>query len=495
MLAREVSAAPTSDQSPRLPPTALLGWAVERPTVTTTTDDSAHVFDALCEILPAGRVVTGTESLAWARDQSDGTTHGTPAVVVFPLTTDEVAAVVRYAAATGTPVVPQGARTGLAGGANASDGCILLNTSRMNRILGVDAANQTATVQAGVRTIALARAALAEGLFYPPDPGSWRASTIGGNVATNAGGMLSVKYGVTGSFVRQLTVVLADGSVITTGQRTIKGVAGYDFTALLIGSEGTLGIITEITVGLLPAAAAPSGVSASFSSIAAALDAASAIVASPRGPSVLEFLDASCVAAIAAYDPTSTLPAGTAAVLLVQSDAAGHADDDVRLYASLLAEAGATGIEQASGTTELEEMMTARRLLHPAVQALRGASLNEDITVPRSALPELLAGVDAIARELTVPIAIGGHLGDCNLHPIIGFDPASEGETAAAWAAYARVIHLAIDLGGSATGEHGVGLLKREHLDREFAPAVRDLQRRVKTAFDPAGILNPGKKL
>jgi glycolate oxidase len=371
----------------------------------------------------------------------------------------------------------------------------VLNTTKMSRILGVDAANQTATVQAGVRTIALARAAAAEGLFYPPDPGSWRASTIGGNVATNAGGMLSVKYGVTGNFVRQLTVVLADGSVITTGQRTIKGVAGFDVTALLVGSEGTLGIITEITVGLLPAAAAPYGVSASFDSIAAALAAAAAIVASPRRPSVLEFLDAACVAAIAAYDPASALPAGTAAVLLVQSDGDGQAAADVLLYATILDEAGATGVVQASGASELDGLMTARRLLHPAVQALRGASLNEDITVPRSALALLLDGVETIARTLEVPIAIGGHLGDCNLHPIIGFDPASERETAAAWEAYARVIHLAIDLGGSATGEHGVGVLKRDQLDREFAPAVRELHRRVKAAFDPAGILNPGKKL
>jgi glycolate oxidase len=365
----------------------------------------------------------------------------------------------------------------------------------MNKILSLNAEDQTATVQAGVRTIALVRAADAVGLFYPPDPGSWRASTIGGNVATNAGGMLSVKYGVTGNFVRELTAVLADGTVVRTGQRTIKGVAGYNLTALLVGSEGTLAIITEITVGLLPAPAAPRGVSATFASTSEALAAASVIVASSRRPSVLEYLDGPSIAAINVYDPTSQLPAGSEALLLIQSDTEGAAADDVDSYVAVLAAHGATGIVVAGDAAELDALMVARRLLHPALQAVRGASLNEDITVPRSKLPDLLRGLETISAELALPIATGGHLGDGNLHPVIAFDPASPTEIAAAQQAYGRVIRLAIALGGSASGEHGIGVLKQDHLDEELGPQLRTLQRAVKAAFDPHTLLNPGKKL
>ncbi|PRY70024.1 glycolate oxidase [Glaciihabitans tibetensis] len=460
-----------------------------------TGTESSVVFDELAALLPASQLMATDEGASYYRDQSDGTASGLPLAIVFPANTEDVAAIVAIAAAHHVPVVPQGARTGLAGGANAVAGCLVLNTTRMNKIIGVDRDDQTATVQAGVRTIALARAASAVGLFYPPDPGSWRASTIGGNVATNAGGMLSVKYGVTGNFVRQLTVVLADGSVVRTGQRTIKGVAAYDLTALLVGSEGTLGIVTEITVGLLPAPAAAFGVSATFATVAEALAAASVIVASSRRPSVLEYLDGACITAINAYDPASALPAGTAALLLIQSDEAGRAADDVRTYAETLRAGGATAVVIASDAVALDELMNARRLLHPALQAVRGASLNEDITVPRSQLPTLLSSLEQISAELAIPIAVGGHLGDGNLHPIVGFDPSSEVDVAAAQEAYARIIRLAISLGGSATGEHGIGVLKQDHLDDELGPVLRALQERVKHAFDPDGIMNPGKKL
>jgi glycolate oxidase len=461
----------------------------------TATPQSSVVVDELAAILPAAQLMAPAEGSSYLRDQSDGTPVGTPLAIVFPTSTEEVAAIVTVAAAHRIPIVPQGARTGLAGGANAVGGCLVLNMTRMNTILGVDRDDQTATVQAGVRTIALARAAEAVGLFYPPDPGSWRASTIGGNVATNAGGMLSVKYGVTGNFVRQLTVVLADGSIVRTGQRTIKGVAGYDLTALLVGSEGTLGVVTEITVGLLPAPAAAHGVSATFATVADALAAASIIMASSRRPSILEYLDGACIAAINAYDPTSTLPTGSGALLLIQSDAEGRAEDDVRVYADLLRAGGATKIVLASDPVALDQLMNARRLLHPALHALRGASLNEDITVPRSQLPVLLASLETISDELGIPIAVGGHLGDGNLHPIVGFDPDSLVDVAAAHSAYARIIRVAISLGGSVTGEHGIGVLKQDHLDEELGELLRALQRRVKHAFDPHAIMNPGKKL
>jgi glycolate oxidase len=456
---------------------------------------TSGVLDELAAVLSSAQIATGVRTEGNRRDQSEGTSSGEPLAVVFPTSTEEVAAVVTIAAAHRIPIVPQGARTGLAGGANAIEGAIVLSTTRLKKILAIDTANQTATVQAGVRTIALARAADAVDLFYPPDPGSWRASTIGGNVATNAGGMLCVKYGVTGNFVRRLTVVLADGSIVHTGQRTIKGVAGYNLTALLVGSEGTLGIITEITVGLLPKPGAPSGVSATFVDAADALAAANAIVAGARRPSVLEFLDGACIAAINAFDPTSTLPLGAGALLLVQSDEIGRAHEDVEVYAEMLLAAGAGTVTIAHDTESLEQLMSARRLLHPAVQAVRGGSLNEDVTVPRSQLPALLLGLAEIALELGVPISTGGHIGDGNLHPVIGYDPNVPAELEAAHVAFGRVIALAISLDGSASGEHGIGVLKQAHLDDELGPGLRDLQNRVKAAFDPHSLLNPGKKL
>ena len=461
----------------------------------TMTQVASIVLDELAAVLTGAQIATGPRADGNRRDQSEGTLSGEPLAVVFPASTEEVAAVVTIAAAHRIPIVPQGARTGLAGGANASDGAIVLSTTRLKKILAIDTANQTATVQAGVRTIALARAAEAVDLFYPPDPGSWRASTIGGNVATNAGGMLCVKYGVTGNFVRRLTVVLADGSIVHTGQRTIKGVAGYNLTALLVGSEGTLGIITEITVGLLPKPGRPSGVSATFANVADALAAANTIVAGARRPSVLEFLDGACIAAINAFDPASTLPVGAGALLLVQSDEIGRAQEDVEVYAEMLRAGGAGDVTIAHDADSLDQLMSARRLLHPAVQAVRGGSLNEDVTVPRSQLPALLLGLAEIALELGVPISTGGHIGDGNLHPVIGYDPAVPAELDAAHVAFGRVIALAISLDGSASGEHGIGVLKRAHLDDELGPVLRDLQRRVKAAFDPHSLLNPGKKL
>jgi glycolate oxidase len=461
----------------------------------TTTALSPSFLSDLAKVLPASQLMVGVNAEPYSHDQSDDTSHGVSLAVVFPDSTEQVAAVVRVAAAHRIALVPQGARTGLAGGANAIDGCIMVNTTRLNKIVSVDAADQTATVQAGVRTIALSRAAAAVGLFYPPDPGSWRASTVGGNVATNAGGMLSVKYGVTGDFVRQLTVVLADGSIVRTGQRTIKGVAGYNLTALLVGSEGTLGIITEITVGLLPAPGPASGIAATFLTTDAALAAANEIVSSARRPSVLEYLDGPTIAAINAFDPASTLPSGSAALLLIQSDEIGRAQHDVAEYNDILRAAGATETTIAHNPDELDTLMSARRLLHPALQAVRGASLNEDIAVPRSELPALLTGIAQISVDLGIPVAVGGHLGDGNLHPVIGYDPTVAADVRAAQQAYGRVIRLAISLGGSASGEHGIGVLKQDHLDEELGPVLRALQLRVKSAFDPDGILNPGKKL
>ncbi|WP_167140642.1 FAD-linked oxidase C-terminal domain-containing protein [Diaminobutyricimonas sp. TR449] len=451
-------------------------------------------LDDLARALAPDQLLTD-HTEAYLRDRSDGTAAATPLAVVFPTSTEEVAAVVSIAAEHGVPIVPQGARSGLAGAANASEGALVISTERMIRILELDSKDQVATVEAGVLTLDLDRAADAAGLFYPPDPGSYDISTIGGNVATNAGGMRCVKYGVTGDFVRQLTVVLADGSIARTGHRTIKGVSGLDLTSLFVGSEGTLGIITEVTVALLPKRGASTGVLAAFPTAAAALAAADAIVASSRRPSVLEYLDAVCVAAITAYDAASVLPAGSEGVLLVQSDEEGRAETDADAYAAIATEHGATLVEVAHDEDALDHVMASRRLLHAAMRAVHGASLNEDVAVPRSKLPALLEGIAAIAAELQLTIGTGGHLGDGNVHPIVCYDPADHDGVASAIRAYGRIIELAVSLGGTASGEHGIGVLKRQHVKDELGPVVSALQWQVKRALDPRLLLNPGKKL
>lgn len=459
------------------------------------TPTSHPLLAELAAAFSAEQLLTGVAARPFIRDESDDTPAGEPLAVVFPESTQQVALAVGRASARGIAVVAQGARTGLAGGANATPGCLVVSLTRMTRIIDVDLRDQVATVEAGVLTYDLAMAAEARGLFYPPDPGSWLTSTIGGNVATNAGGMRCVKYGVTRDFVRELTVVLASGEVIRTGHRTVKGVTGLDLTALLTGSEGTLGIITEVTVSLLPWPGEPVGVLAAFDTVQQALNAADVIMASERRPSILEFLDRGTIAAINAFSPLPLLPHGASAVLLLQSDATGRARGDAREFEAIARFCGASLVEVADDRDAVQGIMAARRMLHGALRAVAGASLNEDVSVPRSRLPELLAGVTAIAAELGIVILCGGHLGDGNLHPVVCYDPADAAQVDLAHVAYQRVIALAVELGGTASGEHGIGNLKLAHLDAELGPQLRALQREVKRAFDPAGLLNPGKKL
>jgi len=451
----------------------------------------------LAAALPEGALLTGEATEPYRRDTADGAEAGVPLAVALPETTEQVAAVVRACVANGLAIVPQGARSGVAGAANAIDGAVMLCLERMTAVLEVSTVDQVARVEAGVRTIELARAAADAGLFYPPDPGSWEISTIGGNVATNAGGMRCVKYGVTRDFVRELTVVLADGEIVRLGHRTVKGVAGLDLVGLMVGSEGTLGIVTEVTVALRPAPAPTAGLSAAFPTAEAALAAAEALVAEPRRPSVLEFLDAGCLVAIDAMiargeAPGPRLPAAEA-LLLVQSDGP-DAGADVEHYAAIARAHGATLVETADDPARADALMELRRLLHPALRSLRGAVLNEDVSVPRAQLPALLEGIQRLAVDLDVTIVTGGHLGDGNLHPFLAYDPADPDDVARSIRAYLAVIDLAVRLGGTATGEHGVGSLKLPAIEAELGPRVVAAQRAIKAALDPQGLLNPGRK-
>lgn len=459
----------------------------------------AAVLADLRAALPADAVVTAPAVLA-ARSQDGSATAptGDPVALVEPATTAEVSAVLRAAHAHGVPVVPQGALSGLAGGANAVPGAVLLSTVRMTEIRRIDPVDQVAVVQPGVITKDLVDAVAARGLFYPPDPASYALSTIGGNIATNAGGMRCVKYGVTRDFVRALEVVLADGTVVRTSPPTVKAVAGLDLTGLVVGSEGTLAVVTEATLGLLPAPGPDRGVAATFGSVTDALEAANAIIASPHRPSTLEFVDGVVLQGLAAYDPEAGLPVGAQAMLIAITDEAVGGLDDVAAYEAIARAHGAIGVDVAQDPTEperLRSLMRARRALNPAMRRLRGASINEDVAVPRTRLPELLERIAAIAAEAGLPIGTGGHVGDGNLHPVVAFDPADPTQVVAAEHAHERILALAVELGGTVTGEHGIGTEKRGALAAELSPRVREIQHGIKQVLDPTDILNPGKKL
>lgn len=456
------------------------------------------VLDELAGILPDDVLVLDEAAVAArAHDEAAAAplADGAALALVRARSTDDVAATLRVAHAHGVPVVPQGALTGLAGAADAVPGAILLDLSGMDRVLRIDPVDQVAVVEPGVLVADLQAAVAEQGLFYPPDPASASRATVGGTIATNAGGMRCVKYGVTRDFVRSLQVVLADGTVLDTRATTVKAVAGYDLTGLVVGSEGTLAVVTQATLGLLPAPGPERGVSATFASVPDALAAADAIVGGPHRPSTLELLDGVVAGAVAAYAPSAGVPEGAGAWLLAVTDERGDATATLDAYADAMRAAGALAVEVGASPEALDSLLAARRAFQPAMRALRGGSLNGDVSVPRSRLGELIDRLADIAAARGVLVATGGHVGDGNLHPVVAFDPADPAQTVAAHAAMSDVLRLARSLGGTVTGEHGIGVEKLEALDDELGPDVRALQRAIKTAFDPTGILNPGKKL
>ncbi|MBU2693609.1 FAD-binding oxidoreductase [Pimelobacter sp. 30-1] len=455
---------------------------------------SAELRAALTAELGAGVVVTDADVLATnARDEAHFCPAGVPAALVRARSTADVVATLRIAGRYGVPVVPQGARTGLSGGANAVDGCILLSLTRMARIVEVDAGERIAVVQPGVVNAELSRVVAEQGLFYAPDPASWESSTIGGNVATNAGGLCCVKYGVTGDKVRALEVVLADGSVLRTGRRTAKGVAGYDLTHLFVGSEGTLGVITEITVALDPAPAPALTAAATFSDVADACHVVDAYMAAGARPSLLELMDGPTIAVVSAYRDLG-FPAGTGALLLVSSDDPDRAAADLAAFAEVCARYDATEVVVAEDAAEADLLIEARRLVGPAHEPL-GASLVDDVCVPRRALARFVQGVAAIGARHDVLVTCAGHAGDGNMHPGVVFDPADPAAAARAQQAFEEIMGLGLELGGTITGEHGIGTLKASWLARELGPVSLAAHRRIKDAFDPDGLLNPGKVL
>ncbi|MEV4559997.1 FAD-linked oxidase C-terminal domain-containing protein [Kitasatospora sp. NPDC049285] len=443
--------------------------------------------------LPGGAVAVDRDvTAAYARDMAGFCAAGDPAVVVFPETVEQVQFVMRTATELRVPVVPQGARTGLSGGANAVDGCVLLSLTRMNRILELDPVERIAVVQPGVVNAELSRAAEAVGLSYPPDPSSWESCTIGGNIGTGAGGLCCVKYGVTSEYVLGLDVVLADGRLLRTGRRTAKGVAGYDLTRLFVGSEGTLGVVVEAVVALRPAPGPQLVLAAEFDSVDAAGQAVCEVMAAGFTPSLMELMDATTVRAVNEMAQMG-LPESTRALLLVAFDGPDQRER-LAAVAELCTAAGATEVVPAEDRAESELLLQARRLSLPAMERM-GTTMIDDVAVPRARLAAMLNGVAEIADRYRLTIGVVSHAGDGNTHPVVIFDAQDAEQVERAKQSFDDIMALGLELGGTVTGEHGVGLLKREWLARELGPVGLELQRQIKGVFDPLGILNPGKMI
>jgi glycolate oxidase len=445
------------------------------------------VLDALTAALPGGTVVVDPDVVEGYRyDRAMTVVPGKPLAVVRPSSTAEVATAVQIAAQHRVPVVTRGAGSGLSGGASAVDGCITLSTERM-RSVSIDRAAMTATVQPGLLNAELKAAARAEGLWYPPDPSSFEICSIGGNLATNAGGLCCVKYGVTTDYVLGLEVVLADGRVLRLGGRTVKDVAGYDLKRLFVGSEGTLGVITEATLRLRPLPPVPTTIAATFADVVDAGHAVTAIASTIR-PSALELMDRASIAAVERVKPMG-FDDSVGALLIAQVDGP---PTEAGLVADACSAAGATNVIVSDDEVEGELLMGARRMVIPCVEKL-GAVLIEDVGVPIPRVPELVAAVAAVAEKYDVLVPVIGHAGDGNFHPLVTFDPTDDDARRRASLAFDEIMDAALQLGGTVTGEHGIGSLKARHLAEQLGADVLDITRRIKAALDPDGILNPGK--
>jgi glycolate oxidase len=448
----------------------------------------------LRDVLGKSAVLTDADVTAsYSRDMMPLAPSGRPLAVVLPESTEQVQAVVRACAGARVPIVPRGAGSGLSGAANAVDGCVVLVLTKLNQVVEIDPGNRLAVVQPGVVNLDFRNAVEKHGLFYPPDPSSYDWCTIGGNLSTNAGGLCCVKYGVTTDSVLGLEVVLADGEILRTGRRTVKGVAGYDLARLFVGSEGTLGVITQATVQLKPLPQAPATFVAGFTSTEAAGEAVARVVREGLVPSLLEIMDASSIKAAEAYLKTD-LGAGSdcQALLLGQSDAGGEAAR--RELAALEQICVDCGADLVYTTEDLEEgrmLLQGRRVVLTALETY-GIWLTDDVCVPRTRIAELMLGCEKISREVGLRIAVVGHAGDGNMHPTIVYQPDNADEFARAQRAFDEILEVALSLGGTVTGEHGIGKIKREWLEREIGPIGLRVHRQIKQALDPENLFNPG---
>jgi glycolate oxidase len=453
------------------------------------------LLDALRAAVGEANVAVDPDvTAAYSRDMMPLAPSGKPLVVVFPTDTAQVAAVVRACAAAGVPIVPRGAGSGLTGAANAVDGAVTVVLTKMNRILEIDEGNRLAVVQPGVVNLTFRTEVESRGLFYAPDPSSYDWCTLGGNLSTNAGGLCCVKYGVTTDAVLGLEVVLASGEVLRTGRRTVKGVAGYDLTKLIVGSEGTLGIITEATLALRPKPAAPCTMVAAFASTEDAGEAVSGAIRAGLVPSLMEIMDATCIRAVQAHTGSSVLGDGEtpAAVLIGQSDAGGALGRrEMDHLERVCVDAGAVFSFVTDDLAEGRLLLQARRAVLPSLEVL-GTWLTDDVCVPRTEMAALIAACERISTEVGLTIGVVGHAGDGNMHPTIVFDSADPAQRAAASVAFGAILDAGRALGGTVTGEHGIGRVKQDFLAGEIGPVALQVHRAIKRALDPAGLFNPG---
>ncbi|WP_336659282.1 FAD-binding oxidoreductase [Leucobacter sp. USHLN153] len=454
--------------------------------------DSTPADVAPLEAILGDRLVRDPELMRpFARDTSRAALEGDPIGVVLAESTADVSEALRWASSTGTPVSVRGAGTGLAGGAMAYAGGLVISLERMARIIDIDVANGLAIVQPGVITAELDAAAREHGLFFPPDPASARISTVGGNIATNAGGLRCVAHGVTSDSVARLEVVLGDGRVLRTGARTRKNVVGYDLTRLFVGSEGTLGVVTEATVRLKPVPAGePRTFRASFRDLESAGRAVSAIVAGQARPEVLELMDALSVEIIESFRPSGlTVPRG--AMLVGQT--VGHFGADAQAEAEAITALCRSLGADDTAISDTDELLEARRLSNPALNA-RGLKLSCDVGVPVAALAEVFRGISEISARHGKRVSTVAHAGDGNLHSTVESSDAAA-DIVAADAVLDDITRLALSLGGTISGEHGIGSLKRHELPWQQDDVALSVQRSIKAALDPAGVLTPGRAI
>ncbi len=447
----------------------------------------------LTPLLSAERVLHSREDLLAYGYDGTATLSGIPAVVLFPHTTAEVAAIVRYAAEHHLPIVGRGSGTGLSGGSVPSPGCIILCTTQMDRVLELDERNLTILVEPGVITQKITDLADTAGLLYPPDPGSMKISTIGGNVAENSGGLRGLKYGITRDYVMGMEVVLADGTIVWLGNKCVKDVAGYSMKDIFIGSEGTLGLITKILLKLVPKPAAKKTMLATFPRMDAASDTVSAIIAAKIIPCTLEFLDRITIRCVEDFAKIG-LPLDAEAILLMETD--GHpaaVDDQAAQMVQIARQCGATDVQIAATPEEAARLATARRSAFSALARMSPTTILEDATVPRSELTNMIRFIQQVGERHRLKIGTFGHMGDGNLHPTFLTDERNHEEMARVHLAMQEIFDFAISVGGTITGEHGVGLAKKPFLPRALGNASLDLMKLLKKSLDPLGILNPGK--
>jgi len=416
-----------------------------------------------------------------------------PACAVWPSDADQVAKILRLANSEKIPVIPRGAGTGLSGMAVPIKGGIILDLSHMNRIVKISIEDRLAVVKPGVVYVDLEKALEPFGFFFPPDPASGKVSTLGGNVATNAGGLKGAKYGTTRDYVLGLQVVLPDGRIMRTGSKAMKSVSGYDLTRLFVGSEGTLGVVTEITLKINPKPTATSTALATFDSLADAGNAINQIMHSGIIPSALEILGRETLAAI--NENTDLNLPEVDAMLLAETDGYTREETDyqIKKVIQVFEENNAREVKQARTDKEVEDLWAARKSAYAVLARIKTHFVLEDVTVPMTHIAELLKGVEEISRRHDIQIATFGHAGDGNLHPQILYDGYDQEQVRRMEAASADLFKLAIDLDGTLTGEHGIGLAKAPYMTLEHDPVAMDVMRHVKKMFDPNNILNPGK--